>query len=47
MQVTALDGVQRFVMQYGAHAHVVKPVTLREAIRKEIETMSRMYGVEQ
>ena len=45
MQVTALDGVQRFVMQYGAHVQVVKPEALREAIRKEIEAMGRMYGV--
>jgi predicted DNA-binding transcriptional regulator YafY len=45
MQVTALDGVQRFVMQYGAHAHVVQPEALREAMQKEIEAMGRIYGV--
>ncbi|MBI3654271.1 MAG: WYL domain-containing protein [Acidobacteria bacterium] len=42
MQVTALDGVKRFVMQYGAHVEVIAPEELRQAIRKEIEAMSAM-----
>jgi predicted DNA-binding transcriptional regulator YafY len=39
MQVTALDGVKRFVMQYGRHAEVIRPEELRQAIREEIEAM--------
>lgn len=44
MQVTALDGVKRFVMQYGAHAKVIAPEELRQAIRKEVETMQAIYN---
>jgi predicted DNA-binding transcriptional regulator YafY len=44
MKVTALDGVKRFVMQYGAHAEVVEPEELRQAIRKEIEAMQAAYN---
>ncbi len=44
MRVTALDGVKRFVMQYGAHAKVIKPEELRHAIREEIEKMKAMYS---
>jgi predicted DNA-binding transcriptional regulator YafY len=47
MRVTALDGVKRFVMQYGAHAEVVKPATLRKAIREEIEAMQTIYNDQQ
>lgn len=43
MQVTALDGVKRFVMQYGAHAAVIQPEQLRQAIREEIEAMHATY----
>lgn len=43
MQVTALDGVKRFVMQYGAHATVIEPEELRQAIREEIESMRTTY----
>jgi predicted DNA-binding transcriptional regulator YafY len=43
MTVTALDGVKRFVMQYGAHAEVIKPEELRQAIREEIEKMWEFY----
>ena len=44
MKVTALDGVRRFVMQYGAHARVIKPEELRLQIRAEIEAMSNLYA---
>jgi len=44
MQVTALDGVKRFVMQYGAHAAVIAPEELRQAIREEIEKMHGTYN---
>lgn len=43
MQVTALDGVKRFVMQYGSHARVVRPGELRQQIREEIEAMKQVY----
>ncbi|HWQ36033.1 MAG TPA: WYL domain-containing protein [Blastocatellia bacterium] len=44
MTVTALDGVKRFVMQYGAHAEVTRPEELRQAIREEVEAMQTIYG---
>ncbi len=47
MTVTALDGVKRFVMQYGAHAIVIKPEALRQVIRAEIEAMQTTYNAKQ
>src|SRR6266540_2006651 len=47
MRVTALDGVKRFVMQYGAHAQVIKPDELRQAIREEIGAMLATYTARQ
>ncbi|MBI1763611.1 MAG: WYL domain-containing protein [Acidobacteria bacterium] len=44
MQVTALDGVKRFVMQYGAHVEVVQPEELRQAIREEVTAMQTIYN---
>ncbi len=43
MKVTALDGVKRFVMQYGVRATVLAPEELRKSIREEIETMKKIY----
>lgn len=43
LQVTALEGVKRFVMQYGAHARVEKPRELRASIQLEIEQMYQAY----
>jgi len=43
MKVTALDGVKRFVMQYGSHARVIVPDELRQAIWEESEAMSALY----
>ncbi len=43
MKVTALDGVMRFVMQYGSHATVIGPEELRQAIRDEIEMLQQIY----
>lgn len=43
MQVTALDGVKRFVMQYGAHAEVIAPKELRASIQQEINAMNQLY----
>jgi predicted DNA-binding transcriptional regulator YafY len=39
----ALEQVARWVMQYGSHANVTKPQELRDLIRAEIETMSKIY----
>jgi predicted DNA-binding transcriptional regulator YafY len=44
MTVTALDGVKRFVMQYGRHAEVIRPEELRQSIQKEIEAMQTTYN---
>lgn len=43
LQVTALDGIKRFVMQYGAHVKVIAPVELQEAIRLEIKQIEALY----
>ena len=43
MTVTALDGVKRFVMQYGRHITVVIPEELKKAIQEEIEIMQKLY----
>jgi predicted DNA-binding transcriptional regulator YafY len=43
MKVTALDGVKRFVMQYGAHATVTQPEELRRAIQEEFEKIRMIY----
>jgi predicted DNA-binding transcriptional regulator YafY len=43
MKVTALDGVKRFVMQYGAHAAATQPEELRRAIQEESEKMRMIY----
>ena len=44
MTVTALDGVKRFVMQYGSHVTVVAPEALRQAIREEVVAMQQLYA---
>jgi predicted DNA-binding transcriptional regulator YafY len=46
MQVTALDSVKRFVMQYGSHARIIAPEALRQAVRDEIEAMKALYAIE-
>lgn len=43
MQVTALDGVKRFVLQYGAHVEVIAPEELRDAIREEALEVHQRY----
>jgi predicted DNA-binding transcriptional regulator YafY len=47
MRVTALDGVKRFVMQYGSHARVLSPVELLESVREEVAALSALYGEHQ
>jgi predicted DNA-binding transcriptional regulator YafY len=44
IQVTALDGVKRFCMQYGAHVEIIAPEELRQSIRAEIKSMDAMYS---
>lgn len=44
LQVTALDGVKRFCMQYGAHVEVIAPAALRQAIREESERLLALYS---
>ncbi|MGH9839491.1 MAG: helix-turn-helix transcriptional regulator [Blastocatellia bacterium] len=44
MTVTALDGVKRFVLQYGAHVEVIRPEELRQSIQKELEAMQTTYN---
>ena len=43
LTVTALDGVRRFVMQYGRHVQVLQPEALRLAIKEEIAAMQNNY----
>jgi predicted DNA-binding transcriptional regulator YafY len=43
LRVTALDGVKRFVMQYGAHARVIAPEELRHSVREEVAKMRALY----
>ncbi len=43
MQVTALDSIKRFVMQYGSHVQVIKPVELQQEILQEITQMQKFY----
>jgi predicted DNA-binding transcriptional regulator YafY len=47
LRVTALDGVKRFVMQYGAHARVLAPEELRQSVREEISKMDALYESDQ
>jgi len=42
MRVTALDGVKRFVLQYGSHTRVLAPEDLRDKIREELTRSLRL-----
>lgn len=44
VQVTALDGIKRFVMQYGSHVKIIAPLELQEAIKLEIKQMQELYN---
>lgn len=44
VQVTALDGIKRFVMQYGSHVKIIAPLELQEAIKSEIKLMQELYN---
>jgi predicted DNA-binding transcriptional regulator YafY len=44
LTATALDGVKRFVMQYGAHAQVLAPDELRTEIREELTRSLKEYA---
>ncbi|NDD63303.1 MAG: WYL domain-containing protein [Acidobacteria bacterium] len=43
MTATALDGVKRFVLQYGGHIRVLHPPELRDLVRAEIDAMGKIY----
>lgn len=43
LTVTALDGVKRFVMQYGQHVEVIAPEALRKIIITELAETTRLY----
>ena len=36
MKLGGLDAVQRFVLQYGAHARVLRPARLRRMVEQEL-----------
>lgn len=40
-----LDEVKRWVMGYGSHAEVLAPPSLREAVKKEVEQMGKIYSM--
>jgi predicted DNA-binding transcriptional regulator YafY len=42
--VTGLDEVKRWVMQYGSHAEVLSPPSLRDAVAEEVRKMAEIYG---
>jgi len=44
MTVTVLDGMKRFVMQYGSHARALAPQELRDEIRDELSRSLKLYG---
>jgi predicted DNA-binding transcriptional regulator YafY len=43
LRVTSLEGLQRWVLQYGSHAQVLTPPELRQRIRHEAEKMVKLY----
>lgn len=47
MKLGGLDAVQRFVLQYGAHARVRRPARLRRMIEQEISKMLGNYEPDQ
>lgn len=44
VQVTALDGIKRFVMQHGSHVKVIAPLELQETIKSELKLMQELYN---
>ncbi len=43
LQVTNLDSIKRFVMQYGSHVRVIKPLELQQEILIETKKMLEFY----
>lgn len=43
MKVSGIEAVKRFVLQYGAHAQVIKPESLRELLKVEADAMLQIY----
>lgn len=43
LSVPVLDSVKRWVLQFGSHAEVLAPQELRDAMKKEVESMRKLY----
>ncbi len=43
-RTSGLGGVARWVLQYGPHAEVLRPASLRKAVEREVQDMAGMYG---
>jgi predicted DNA-binding transcriptional regulator YafY len=43
MKLGGLDAIQRFVLQYGRHARVLRPARLRKMVEREITAMAGNY----
>jgi len=43
-QTSGLGEVKRWVLKYGGEAEVMKPLSLREEVKKEIEAMAKLYS---
>ncbi len=41
---SGLEGVARWVLQYGAHAEVLAPKSLRDAVAREVKAMGQRYS---
>ncbi len=41
---SGLDGVARWVLQYGAHAEVLSPKPLRDTVAREVRAMGQQYS---
>jgi predicted DNA-binding transcriptional regulator YafY len=44
LQVTNLEGMLRWVLQYGSGAQVLAPAELREMLREQVRAMAKCYG---
>ena len=44
-QASGLGEVMLWVLQYGEHAEVLSPLTLRESVAESARSMATLYGV--
>lgn len=44
-RVTSLDAVKRWALQYGSHAEVLAPASLRESMTAEVRALASVYEV--